>query len=368
MEELPANLESLLAMIEEFLTKNCPLYLKPLVPKMEGALKDLKTVVLDAREPRLAVFGRRGAGKSSLINAIFGEERCPKGAIRAQTAGAGWFTYRDKRGGLKILDTRGLGEGHKPVECKTDEPALTEIKKAVDEQCPDAILFLVKAKEVDARIDQDLKDLIELSGYIKKAKDYEAPIVGIVTQVDEVDPKQDPPPFERSKKRQNIETAKDLLAGKMKEMLKLEPTVFAVSAYMDFENGQMVYDGRWNIDTLLEYLIEHLPQSALMQLARITRVKSLQRKIGRVISGAATTLAAGVGAVPLPFADFPVLVGIQTTMIAGIGYVAGREMDFGAARDFVASLGINVGAGLNGADFSHKALPSVGLGLGRGAR
>jgi hypothetical protein len=107
-----------------------------------------------------------------------------------------------------------------------------------------------------------------------------------------------------------------------------------------------VFDGRWNIDVLLEYLIEHLPKSALMQLARIARVKSLQRKIARIISGAAATLAAGVGAVPLPFADYPVLVGIQSTMIVGIGYAAGREMDFSAARDFLGALGINVGAGL----------------------
>jgi predicted GTPase len=244
MEELPTNLASLVVMLEDFLEKNCPPILRPLLPQLEASMRELKAVVMEAREPRLAIVGRRGAGKSSLINAIFGEERCAKGPIKAQTAGAGWLEYRDKRGGLKILDTRGLGEGHKPAELATDDSALKEIKKAVDQECPDAILFLVKAKEVDARIDPDLKDLIDLAGYIKKAKDYDAPIVGIVTQVDEVDPKQEPAPFNSQRKRQNIETAKELLAGKMKEVLKQDANVFALSAYMDFENGQIVFDGR----------------------------------------------------------------------------------------------------------------------------
>jgi uncharacterized protein (DUF697 family) len=220
-------------------------------------------------------------------------------------------------------------------------------------------LFLVKAKEVDARIDSDLKDLVELAAFIKKAKAYDAPIVGVVTQVDEVDPKQDPPPFDTPRKRQNIETAKELLAGKMKDVLQGEAVVFAVSAYMDFENSQIVYDGRWNIDVLLEYLIEQLPNSAQMQLARIARIGSLQRKIARVISGAATTLAAGIGALPLPFADLPVLVSIQSTMIASIGYVAGREMDFSAARDFLGALGLNIGAGLVFRELAHALIKIV---------
>lgn len=301
---------------------------------------------MESREPRLAVFGRRGAGKSSLINAVFGDNICTVGSIKAQTAGIRWYTYRDPRGGLKILDTRGLGEGHRPTENTTSATALDEIKKAIDGECPDAILFLIKAKEVDARIDEDLQALTEVTDYIKKNKGYDVSVVGVVTQVDEVDPKQIPAPFDHPRKRQNIETAMELLRGKLTKALRQESTVIPISAYMEFEGSRVVHDERWNVDALLEFLIERLPKSAQVQLARISRVASIQKKIARIVIGASATLAAGIAAVPLPFADLLPLVAIQTTMIVGVGYVAGRQLDTRAATEFVSALGLNVGAGL----------------------
>ena len=62
-----------------------------------------------------------------------------------------------------------------------------------------------------------------------------------------------------------------------------------ICCYVEFENNEIVYDIRWNVDTLLDYLIEQLPNEAQMILARLSKVKAVQRKvakrIGKVIAG-----------------------------------------------------------------------------------
>lgn len=303
-------------------------------------------MIIEMRAPRLAIVGRRGAGKSSLINAIFGSPVRAVGAVKAMTGQGQWLSYEDTRGKLEILDTRGLGEGHKPDEAISEDLPMDEVAKAVKEKCPDALLFIVKAKEVDARIDEDLAQLKHLRAVIMETHDYAAPIVGIVTQVDELDPADvTTPPFEDQEKQRNIETARNLLYEKLRSTLDQSIDVFPVSAYMRFSGHELKADRRWNIDALLEFLIEKLPKSAQMELARISRLKSVQRKVARAVGGIAAALAGGIAAVPIPLADLPVLVALQTSMIGIIAYIAGRKMEADTAKEFMAALGLNVGAG-----------------------
>lgn len=312
--------------------------------KVGRELKELEELIMEARAPRIAVVGRRGAGKSSLVNAIFNAEVAAVGAVKSTTEQGRWYEYSGERGKLDILDTRGLGEGCEGAGGSGAAAVPGETAAAVSEKSPDAVLFLCKAKEVDARIDEDLKSLEMLLDLIEKTHGYRAPVVGVLTQVDELDPPEVLPPYEDEIKANHIREAAEQLGYKLSSLAGEGVVVIPTSAYMRFAEGRIAASRRWNIERLVEYLTEKLPRSAQLELARISRIKSVQLKLARAITAAAVALAGAVGAQPIPVADLPVITGIQAGMIAGIGYVSGRRLDQKSVKEFMSALGLNVGA------------------------
>jgi len=348
------------------------LIIKNVIPKLpepirllvETEIDKLREVIMEARKPRFAIIGRRGAGKSSLINAIFSNYVAEVGDVKSTTGIGKWFDYEDEKRKMSILDTRGLGEGSIPDMEVKKKSAEEEVKASIDHKCPDALLFLCKADEIDARIDEDLKSLLEIKSYVQKKHTYNPPVVGVITQVDKLAPAQVfDPPYKDEKKQKNIASAKALLSRKIETLFDDVIEVIPISAYIDFSDGKIVYDRRWNIDKLVEYLIERLPRSAQMELARITRVKSVQKKMARILIGSAATIAGGVGVEPIPVADLPVITSIQIGMIIGIGYISGREMNKKSAVEFMTSMGLNVGLAFVFRELARalvKLIPVVG--------
>src|SRR5699024_8383373 len=148
--------------------------------KVREEMSNLRSFVLSARPARIAIVGRRGAGKSSLINAIFGEQKAEVGDYKSQTGSGKWYVFENELGAIEILDTRGLGESHRPEETAMMKNPIEEVKQSIQTKCPDVILFLCKAKEVGSRIDEDLQQLLQLKNDIFDMHTYEVPIVGIV--------------------------------------------------------------------------------------------------------------------------------------------------------------------------------------------
>ncbi|HEX2999735.1 MAG TPA: GTPase, partial [Armatimonadota bacterium] len=139
--QFPEIIDMLLAFVERL----------PNPPKdqIKKEVMKIKALLFDSRPPRVMVVGRRGAGKSSLVNAIFGEKVAETGAVLSQTGTAQWRVYTGVHGQMHILDTRGIGDRSRP-ESANFADAIEEIKAEIDKECPDTILFLCKAKEVDA--------------------------------------------------------------------------------------------------------------------------------------------------------------------------------------------------------------------------
>ncbi len=70
-------------------------------------MQRIKGIIMDNRTPRILVLGRRGAGKSSLINALFNEKVAAVGSVLSETGKAKWHTFKNSKGAINILDTRG---------------------------------------------------------------------------------------------------------------------------------------------------------------------------------------------------------------------------------------------------------------------
>lgn len=307
----------------------------------------LRSFILDARPARIAIVGRRGAGKSSLINAIFGQERAEVGHTKSQTGIGRWYGFENESGSIDILDTRGLGEASRPEEQALTASPLEEIQIAVEEKCPDVILFLSKAKEVDARLEEDLQQLQQLREMIRETHHYDIPVVGIVTQVDELAPLSNiDPPFDHPEKQANINETVSILTKRLSEHISKPVKVIPVAAYMEFENGKLVYDRRWNIDQLIDFLLTELPEEAQVILAKLAKINSVQKKLARRISRSVMGITGLIGASPIPIADMPVITGLQISLVGSIAIIGGQKLTRKSIGQFIGAMGLNVGAGL----------------------
>ncbi|MEI6349536.1 MAG: hypothetical protein WCP06_00345 [Verrucomicrobiota bacterium] len=118
--------------------------------------------------------------------------------------------------------------------------------------------------------------------------------------------------------------------------------------------------GRENI---LNAIASALPEAARLEFARVTGDKAVQREIATALTRSASAVSAGIGAQPIPLADFPFITTLQVILIAGIIHISGREWTLRMARDFLGALGVNIGAGLlfrEGARAAVKILPGFG--------
>lgn len=333
------NFENLIDLILEGVERLPP----PVREKIKKEILRLKEMVFDNRSPRIMIIGRRGAGKSSLINAIFNDRVAKVGSVISETGRAEWHEFQNSKGSIRILDTRGVGDSTRP-ESANFESAIDEIKDAVEKECPDAILFLCKAKEADAHISEDVSNVIVIREYVKNIHDYSLPVAAVVTQIDELDPKRVEPPYENKDKRNNIDLAVSAISNALKkakiDILKAIP----VSTYAEYSGGVKDYDNYYNIDVLVEYLMDVLPNSAQLQMARLSALTAVQKKFARVLIGSTATICAGVAAIPIPLADIIPITSAQIAMITGIAYISGRELSQETAKEFLVAAGINVGA------------------------
>jgi predicted GTPase len=314
-------------------------------PPRESLKKELniiKELIMDSRPPKIMIIGRRGAGKSSLINAIFQKEVAAVGSVLSQTPFGRWYSYKNEDDALDIMDTRGLGDATRPQESKFDA-SIDEIKLELENKYPDVILFLAKAKEVDSRIEEDIKNIKEIYEFIEQKHGYKIPLIAAITQVDELDPIDVLPPYDDEEKQDNIQVAvkrvEDIFAQNDIKLLKTLP----ISAYARFKGEKMVSNRFWQIDKLVEYLIDNLPREAQLELARISKITTVQKKLARVIITSSAAICSGIAVVPIPLADIIPITITQIGMITGIGYVSGLQLDKNAAIKFLTAIGVDVG-------------------------
>jgi predicted GTPase len=314
----------------------------------------LRELVLEKRPPALLLIGRRGAGKSSLLNALFGARIAAIGHVTAQTGKGRWYDYERDGGAMSILDTRGIQEGSAPAEDDDVPTAIDSIAAALREKPADVVVFVAKASEVDAAIDADLDALERVYDMLGGPHRPFPPLIAVVTHCDLLDPKSAPlhSPAARGseeieEKLNHVATAERTLAAKIHKRTRLrEPHVatLGVSTYMSWRaDGSLRADERWRIDDLALVFFRHMPDSARAELARATRARSVQDELGATLTKATATVCAGIAAAPIPVADIFPLTTLQAGLVAAIAWISGRSLDAKGAAEFLTGLGANVG-------------------------
>jgi predicted GTPase/uncharacterized protein (DUF697 family) len=330
----------------------------PGAQKVINELRDLRALLVGRRAPRVAVLGRRGSGKSSLANALLGRELLPVGAVEDTTVAPAWVDLAVQGRQVRWLDTPGLRAGGRPER-------RLEVERALRAERPDVMLWLFKASQVDAGVDEDLAELVALRTAVTGAGGV-VPVVVVITKVDELPPtERRAPPYEGDpEKRAAIERARETLRGHIQRVVGAELPVVAVCTWQRFVDEAAVTDWRWGLDALALEIHQALPVSAQIEAARaFERARGVRRKVAMRLVGTATSVSFVVGATPLPFADLALLIPLQSSMLTGIVYASGRTLGPRAVSEWLAVLGATVGAGVGLREAVRAALklvPGVG--------
>jgi uncharacterized protein len=339
-----------IARLEELLDR-LPL---ELAKELRGRLATLRTVMLEKRPPALVLVGRRGAGKSSVVNALFGARVAELGHVTAQTGRGRWYDYEREGGMMSILDTRGVQEGSPPAEAHDGKSALDSLALELRAKAPDLVVFVAKASEVDAAVDADVDVLERVYKEVKRAHRSDPPLVAVVTHCDLFEPKstrlhraEQEPDDEVEEKRRHVAAAERAIAAKIDDRAALHDrhvATLGVSAYMSWRaDGSLRADERWRIDELASVLFRNLPDSSRAELARATRARGVQEELATTLTKATAAVCAGIAAAPIPLADIVPLTAMQVGLVASIAWLAGRSIDKRSGVEFLTGLGANVG-------------------------
>ncbi|WP_096701278.1 GTPase [Magnetospirillum sp. 15-1] len=127
-------------------------------------------------EPMVGVFGKTGAGKSSLCNALFGRDICPISDIAACTRTPQQVRLNLVGRGMTLLDVPGVGES---------EDRDAEYDALYRQWLPklDLVLWIVKADDRALAVDQDF-----FKRLVRPYLDVGKPFFVVLSQVDKIEP------------------------------------------------------------------------------------------------------------------------------------------------------------------------------------
>lgn len=253
----------------------------------------LRALLMHGRLPRVVAVGRRGAGKSSLLNSLAGAELVQVGDVEDTTSGVSWreVSWGPRR--IEWFDTPGFRAGG-------ESGRVAAIADALAYAPPDAVLFLCQANEVDAGIDDDLDDLAGMLRAIGRAAGRMPTLIALITKVDELCPPDVvAPPFDDPEKRENIRSALSVLGRHLRRRGMVPHGVLPVNTYFRCEGDRIIEDLRWNLDALAARLVECLPTDA--HLATRLLVPELRRVLEGVmadVTDAFASIAAAIASQP----------------------------------------------------------------------
>jgi uncharacterized protein (DUF697 family)/GTP-binding protein EngB required for normal cell division len=251
----------------------------------------------------LAIFGKTGVGKSTLINSIFGEDVAETGIGGPVTQGS--HLYMHVSGHFGVLDTPGLEIGKDSSIILQDlEQYVREMRRSPLKEQVHVVWYCVRA--TDRRF-EDTED-----AFIRALDRLGLPVLLVFTQVPMRDGRYHPDALELA----DSIRARDL-------PLNGEP-IFLTYAKADEFAG---YESH-GLQDLLDATFRVAPEGVLAALTAAQKI-DMNRKRGAANKaiGVAVAAAAAAGATPIPFSDAAILVPIQLTMMASVSHIYDIKID-----------------------------------------
>jgi len=270
------------------------------------------------QELNILVAGLSGVGKSTLINGLFGYDIAQAGIGKPQTQEIAYYAGAERKIGkseresqISFYDTVGL-----ELEEKQREKVFFDIKNLVNrenEHTPHICWYCINSE--GARIQDEEID------FISQLVTLKIPVIVVLTQA-----------YSQSK------------ADELEKQVRLEVKdicdvvqVVAVESHQESERGS-IHIKSFGLDKLLELSLKYfhlyasegkyndLVDSKVNQLTNVlineqVVDKQLKRKQARKVVNVTMAGAASIGAIPIPFADAPLLVGAQEMMMVQIGKI-----------------------------------------------
>ena len=300
-------------------------------------VNSLKSKLKDASEKmgyaNIIITGKTGVGKSTLINSVFRENLAITGSGRPITQ----QTKVIEKSGLplRIYDTKGLelGKGTQE-EIKSDIFNIIDDKLACGnkDEFIHAIWYCINTTS-DRVEDEEINWIKKLT----EQKNHNVPVILVLTKT--------------ISKKKGIEL-KEYIES---QNINVSGIIPVLSSDYEIEFDDEVKSVKsFGLDKLVDVTLEVIPDSAKDAFINSQSV-NLNLKIKRAKKWMAGFVAGNfaTGFVPIPFADAPVLVASQVTMLARITVIFGIDMDKATITAIVTAL-----AGCSGATIAGKTIVS----------
>lgn len=318
-------------------------------------LDEFDDILSGERPPRLYIFGRAGVGKSSLINSLANKEVAGVDAVEPETAESKLYdiSFPERYSDWEVVDSRGLFESI-PPDGNLPDDTVELMQKDIEEYRPDVLLYVTTPGQVRGG-KNDLKVLSNLETELENVP----PIMTILNKVDvHISPGGDWPPENNPELSDNIqhnlEFISDVISSEiLNENLSVEPFdkdnpvkgyQFNSRRFIGVVPVHLKDKPYWNVDTLSMLLGSYLPDDARLQFFQAQERAYIMRDLANDITKKCSKAAAGIGAVPLPYADAVPITALQFVQVALIGALSCRELEVKTATEYMTSVGVVTGA------------------------
>lgn len=353
-----------------------------IVEKILGPAKDeIEKLINESRPPVIFLMGRSGHGKSSLINALAGKrEKAKTSTVKPGTQEVTRYDiqFEETKCTWTIYDSRGYFETSKGNTGNYDT-AKNLLKKSILKCKPDVILHVISMPEI-RNLSEDITLYSEISNELKSETGSTSPTIIVLNNSDLIGNPHEWPPEKSAFK-----------AGLINEGTRyLSEEVLATKKVLAFHKGNSLYgvalqennylaiiptcalwseevDDRWNIETLIDYIGEKLPNEALLHFSQAIKRKHLLMKIADNLIKRFTQLSGIIGSTPIPMADIPILSSLQVLLIAIIAALSCRSVTKDNFKDIASEIasatGIAIGSGYAFRELCRWILNATGAGV-----